>query len=94
MFADHLAAIKREYYSLIKRTIEQQLMHEPHVETRNRKPLKRSSTLGGAWELRFVPDNRFRVFNKFDFETFQVFILAIGIKEGNILKVGGKEFQP
>lgn len=90
---DHLAAIERESYSLIKSTIEQQLMHEPHVETRNRKPLKKPSVLGEAWELRFGPDNCFRVFYKFDMETFQVLILAIGIKEGNRLRVGGKEFQ-
>ena len=36
----HLAAIDRKYHSLIRQTIEQQLSHQPDVETRNRKPLQ------------------------------------------------------
>lgn len=47
-----LAAIDRKYHSLIRRTIEQQLSHQSGVETRNRKPLQRSASLGADWELR------------------------------------------
>ena len=49
----HLKTIDRKYYSLIQRTIERQLSYEPETETRNRKPLRRPSIFGTAWELRF-----------------------------------------
>lgn len=88
-----MAAIERKYHSLIKRTIKQQVSYDPAIETRNRKPLVRPSALGEAWELRFGPDNRFRVFYKFDLEAWQVFILAIGVKKGNRLLIGKEEFK-
>ena len=84
----HLQVIDRKYHLLIRRTIETQLQFEPNVETRNRKPLKRSVEAGADWELRFGPDNRFRVFYSVEQENRQVFILAIGIKRGNLLIIG------
>jgi mRNA-degrading endonuclease RelE of RelBE toxin-antitoxin system len=74
----HLQAIERKYHSLIHRMIETQLQSEPNVETRNRKPLERPVELGADWEIRFGPDNRFRVFYSVEQENRQVFILAIG----------------
>jgi mRNA-degrading endonuclease RelE of RelBE toxin-antitoxin system len=90
--ATRLAVIDRKHYSFIKQTIEKRLTYQPDVETRNRKPLQKPSALGDAWELRFGPDNRFRVFYKFDLENRQVFILAIGVKEGNRLLIGREVF--
>lgn len=87
----HLQTIERNYHSLIRRTIETQLQFEPNVETRNRKPLKRPAELGADWELRFGPDNRLRVFYAVERENLQVSILAIGIKQGNLLFIGGEE---
>jgi len=89
----HLEVVERRYFSLIERTIEQQLRHEPDVETRNRKPLLKPTTGGADWELRFGPDNRFRVFYHIDRENREVHILAIGTKKGNRLFVGGKRFE-
>ena len=44
-------------------TLENQLkQYEPQVKTRNRKPLKKPMAFKAEWELRFGPDNRFRVF--------------------------------
>ena len=87
----HLQAIERKYHSLIRRTIKTQLQSEPNVETRNRKPLERPVELGADWEIRFGPDNRFRVFYSVEQENRQVFILAIGIKRGNRLIIGREE---
>ena len=87
----HLQAIERKYHSLIRRTIETQLQSEPNVETRNRKPLERPVELGADWEIRFGPDNRFRVFYSVEQENRQVFILAIGVKRGNRLIIGKEE---
>jgi len=86
-----LREIEPKYYSLIRTEIEKQLKYQPAVETKNRKPLKRPATLGGDWELRLGPDNRFRVFYEVDTEHRAVHILAVGIKEGNRLFVGGEE---
>jgi mRNA-degrading endonuclease RelE of RelBE toxin-antitoxin system len=89
----HLKTIERKYYSLIRTTIEGELQFEPDVETRNRKPLKRPVIFEAEWELRFGPDNKFRVFYDINIESHEVYILAIGVKEGNRLFFGGKEVK-
>lgn len=89
----HLKAIDRKYYSLIRNTLETQLWFEPDIETRNRKPLKRSVTFEADWELRFGPGNRFRAFYEVNREQGKVYILAIGVKRGNRLIVGKEEIQ-
>ncbi len=91
---DHLHAIERKYYSLIRKTTEAQLRFEPDVSTRNRKPLTRPVVFEAEWELRFGPNNRFRVFYDISHEYNQVTILAIGIKRGNRLFIGGEEVEP
>jgi len=91
--AQHLKAIDRKHYSLIRRTIEEQLRYEPEIETRNRKPLLRPSAFGTAWEIRFGPNNRYRVFYRADSSIHEVHILAIGVKVGNRLFIGGEEFE-
>jgi hypothetical protein len=91
--AQHVAAIDAKYRSLLRRTIEEQLAHQPGGETRNRKPLQRPSVFGTAWELRFGPDNRFRVFYRVDEAARQVLVLAIGEKRGTRLVIGGEEFE-
>ena len=93
MVKKHLKAIERKYYSLIRRTIERQLRHEPDVETRNRKPLTRPTELEASWEIRFGSNNRFRVFYEVNRERREVDILAIGVKEGSRLLIGGKEVE-
>jgi hypothetical protein len=88
---DHLRAVERRHYSLIRQTIEEQLRWEPDVETRNRKPLKRAPAAGKVeWEIRFGPENRFRVFYDIDREQRCVRILAVGIKAGHELTIEGR----
>jgi mRNA-degrading endonuclease RelE of RelBE toxin-antitoxin system len=89
----HLRAIEAKYHSLIRKTLEEQLLFEPELETRNRKPLLRPVALGATWELRFGPDNRFRILYTVDLERREVQILAVGIKERNRLFIGGKEVK-
>src|SRR5438067_1656741 len=86
---DHLQDIDRKYRSLIRATIDEQLQWEPNVQTKNRKSL-REPLLGADWELRLGPNNRFRVLYDIDEENHQVVILAVGIKEGERLIVGGE----
>lgn len=89
----HLNAIERKYHPLIRRVIEEELFFEPDIETKNRKPLKREAAFEAEWELRFGPDNKFRVFYDIDVEFHKVYILAIGVKERNRLFIGGKEVK-
>jgi mRNA-degrading endonuclease RelE of RelBE toxin-antitoxin system len=88
---EHLDAIDAKYDSLIREKIEERLTHEPNIETRNRKPVRSPAAFQAEWELRFGPNNRFRVFYQIDHENQQVRIVAIGEKERNRLFVGGKE---
>jgi mRNA-degrading endonuclease RelE of RelBE toxin-antitoxin system len=78
---------------LVARTIKEQLAYTPATETRNRKPLEESASFGATWELRFGPKNSFRVFYDVDHEEKTVSVLAIGVKEGNRLFIGGEEFE-
>jgi len=89
---DHLDIIERKYHRLIQKTIDEQLSYTPEKRTRNRKPLDQPAPFGATWELRFGPNNRFRVLYEVDEEQI-VWILAIGIKEGNKLLIGGEEFE-
>jgi mRNA-degrading endonuclease RelE of RelBE toxin-antitoxin system len=90
----HLRTIEAKHHSLIRTTIREQLLFEPETETRNRKPLERPAVaLGATWELRFGPDNRFRVLYAVDLERYEVQILAIGVKERNRLIIGGEEVE-
>ncbi len=87
----HLRAIGRKHYALIREEIEAQLLFEPEVETRDRKPLKRLAESGAEWELRFGPGNRFRGFYEVDRPVGFVHVLAIGMKERERLYIGGEE---
>src|SRR3954468_6867505 len=91
--AKHLAALDAKFDSLIRDTIEEQLRFEPGVETKNRKPLRQPAPFAAEWEIRFGPDNRFRVLHDIDEEHRAVQIVAIGEKEGNRLIVGGEEVE-
>jgi len=90
---EHLREIERKHHPMIRQTIEQQLNYEPDTETRNRKPLVRESDFEAEWELRFGPDNRFRVFYAVDSDRRQVQVLAIGVKRGSRLFIGGEEIE-
>ena len=90
---EHLGTIETKFHSLIQSGIEEQLLFEPDVETRNRKPLRRPMFFGADWELRLGPDNRFRVFYQIDAENGEVRVLAIGVKDHNRLFIGGEEFE-
>src|SRR5580704_2169171 len=57
----HLRAIDAKYHGLIREKIGEQLRFEPAAETSNRKPLRQPAPFGATWEIRFGPDNCFRV---------------------------------
>ncbi|HTX55040.1 MAG TPA: hypothetical protein VMD08_16670 [Candidatus Baltobacteraceae bacterium] len=87
-----LWALDRKHHFLLRREIALQLTSQPDVETRNRKPLDVPAPFGAQWELRLGPNNRFRVFYEVDRASLLVTVLAIGVKERNVLRVGTEEF--
>lgn len=89
----HLRAIEAKYHALVRATIEKQLPFGPETETRNRKPLQRPAALGATWELRFGPNNRFRVLYEVDVERHEVQVLAVGAKERDRLIIAGREVE-
>jgi mRNA-degrading endonuclease RelE of RelBE toxin-antitoxin system len=89
---DHLEAIERKHHRSIEKGIDEQLSHTPNRRTRNRKPLEElPGPLGSTWELRCGPDNQFRVFYEVIEDDRVVWVLALGIKEGNRLLIAGEE---
>jgi mRNA-degrading endonuclease RelE of RelBE toxin-antitoxin system len=75
--------------ALVLEAVEVQLVYEPLVETMNRKPLRPNPV--APWELR-VGD--LRIFYEVSAETPPtVDILAVGRKDGNILRIAGEEIN-
>ena len=66
--------------------IERQLVDQPLLETRNRKPLRPDSQFG--WELRI---GNYRVFYDVNEETVTVSVVSVGYKEHNQLYIRGQE---
>lgn len=88
---EHIKHIEKRYYSLIRATIEERLSFEPTEQNRNRKPLTRQAFEEATWEIRFGPDNTFRVFYDVKSEAMEVHVLAIGVKVRDKLFIGGEE---
>lgn len=89
---EHLDVIDLNYHRLLEKTIDEQLSYTPEVETRNRKLLDQPAPYDATWELRCGPGNRFRIFYEIETEQPTVWVLVIGVKEGNRLFIGGEEF--
>lgn len=89
----HLGVIERKYYGLIQESLKEQLSQTPNIETRNRKVLRQPAPFNASWELRFGPQNRFRALYEINEDERVVLILAIGVKEGNRLFIGGEEIE-
>jgi mRNA-degrading endonuclease RelE of RelBE toxin-antitoxin system len=88
-----LRSIERKYHLLIRTKIEEQLTYEPNVETTNRKPLERPVRFNARWELRFGPNNRFRVYYRIEESEHEVYILVIGLKIRDKVYIGGEEYE-
>lgn len=91
----HIRAIDAKQRSLIRQALDEQLRYEPHVQTRNRKPLfKPAGRADATWEVRCGPNNSIRVFYQVNMETRVVSVVAIAVKRGNSLFIGDEEFTP
>jgi mRNA-degrading endonuclease RelE of RelBE toxin-antitoxin system len=86
----HLEALTAKQRATVLAKIEVKLTSQPLVETRNRKPLRPNPV--APWELRV---GQLRVF--YDVSegppASVVRILAVGVKERNVVRIAGEEIQ-
>jgi mRNA-degrading endonuclease RelE of RelBE toxin-antitoxin system len=86
---EHLAALTARQRSMVFDAVDEQLMHQPSVETKNRKPMRPNPL--APWELRI---GKLRVY--YDVEEVPeklVTILAVGIKERSRVWIAGEEID-
>ncbi len=83
---DHLRALTARQRVTVLDEVDMQLQHQPTVETRNRKKMRPNPV--APWELRV---GNLRVYYDVEEEPEPtVKILAVGIKERNQVRIGGK----
>jgi len=86
---DHLRALTARERSIVLDAVEEQLVHEPTLETRNRKPMRPNPL--APWELRLGP---LRVYYDVQEEPDRVVkIRAVGIKERHQVRIGGEVIE-
>jgi len=84
---DHLSVLTARQRSTIFDSVDEQLAHQPNVETRNRKRMRPNPI--ASWELRI---GAFRVYyHVAEAPESVVTILAVGVKVRNRVIIGGKE---
>jgi mRNA-degrading endonuclease RelE of RelBE toxin-antitoxin system len=86
---EHFRLLPARQRPIVFDAVAEQLVHQPNVETRNRKPMRPNPV--APWELRV---ENLRVYYDIAEEPEQVVtILAIGVKDRNRVLIGGQEFQ-
>jgi mRNA-degrading endonuclease RelE of RelBE toxin-antitoxin system len=83
---EHLRRLTARQQATVLDTVEQQLTHQPMVETRNRKPMRPNPV--APWELRI---GELRVY--YDVEEGReavVHVRAVGVKRRNQVRIGGE----
>lgn len=81
---DHLRALTARQRAIVLDAVDEQLVYQPTVETRNRKPMRPNPV--APWELRI---GNLRVY--YDVEEDPepvVYVRAVGIKERNRVRIG------
>lgn len=81
---DHLCALTTRKRAIVLDSVDEQLIHQPTVETRNRKPMRPNPL--APWELR-IGDLRV-YYDVVEEPEPVVYIRAIGIKERNRVRIG------
>ncbi|MGA2069222.1 MAG: hypothetical protein ABSG86_29995 [Thermoguttaceae bacterium] len=85
----HFRALAARQRAIVFDAVDEQLAHEPAVETRNRKPMRPNPL--APWELRV---GELRVYyNVEEQPEKRVTILAVGVKDRNRVLIGGQEVE-
>jgi mRNA-degrading endonuclease RelE of RelBE toxin-antitoxin system len=85
----HLRVLTARQRAMVFDGVQEQLEYEADVETRNRKPMRPNPL--APWELRI---GELRVYYEIEEAPEQVVtIVAVGVKDGNRVLIGGKEIK-
>jgi mRNA-degrading endonuclease RelE of RelBE toxin-antitoxin system len=82
----HLRSLTPRQRSIVFDEVEEQLTHEPKTETRNRKEMRPNPL--ASWELRI---GDLRVYDDVTEKPQTVIGVAVGIKRGNRVFIGGEK---
>jgi mRNA-degrading endonuclease RelE of RelBE toxin-antitoxin system len=86
---NHMRWLTMRQQIIVLDTVDRQLLHQPNMETRNRKPMRPNPV--APWELRI---GNLRVYYEAkDKPEPTVTILAIGIKERDLVRIGGERIK-
>ncbi len=85
----HFQSLTARQRSLVLAAVEEQLSHQPAVETRNRKPMRPNPL--APWELR-VEECRID-YDVVDDPEPVVLVLAVGVKDRARVILGGEEIE-
>jgi mRNA-degrading endonuclease RelE of RelBE toxin-antitoxin system len=83
----HLKGLSARDRRIVVAAIEEQLAHQPTVQTRNRKLLRPNPL--ATWELRV---QEYRVLYNVQEDVVTVLVVAIAVKEGNKFIIEGEEY--
>jgi mRNA-degrading endonuclease RelE of RelBE toxin-antitoxin system len=85
----HLSTLTAAQEAMVLDQVDAQLAHQPTIETRNRKPMRPNPV--APWELRV---GNLRVYYDVEEEPEPVVLIrAVGIKQRNQVRVGGKVIE-
>ena len=83
----HLRALSARQRAIVLDTVDRQLIHQPKIETRNRKPMRPNPM--APWELRI---GNLRVYYDVAEKPERlVYIRAVGIKHRDAVRIGKEE---
>ena len=83
---EHLQILTKRQQKTVLDEVDEQLTHQPTVETRNRKPMRPNPV--APWELRI---GDLRVYYDVHEEPRQlVIVTAVGVKERDRVRIGGR----
>jgi mRNA-degrading endonuclease RelE of RelBE toxin-antitoxin system len=86
---DHLRALTARQRAVVFDAVDEQLAHQPGIETRNRKPMRPNPM--APWELRI--GELCVYYGIVDDPDHVVTIVVVGVKERNRVLIGGKEIE-
>jgi mRNA-degrading endonuclease RelE of RelBE toxin-antitoxin system len=83
---EHLRALTARQQAIVLDRVDEQLAHQPWVETRNRKAMRPNPI--APWELRI---GNLRIYYDVQEEPEAVVsVLAVGVKERNRVRIGNE----
>jgi mRNA-degrading endonuclease RelE of RelBE toxin-antitoxin system len=86
---EHLRLLQARDRRVVLDGVDELLAYEPITETRNRKPMRPNAL--APWELRI---GSIRVYYEVREEPDPlVHVLAVGVKDRNVVRIGGEEIQ-